>query len=517
MTIDENEFFRQATLLICGRLEIEDAMADCIRYLNQFMPADKISLEHYQPDFKAMQIIAQATPAGGKKTNRLTPLPQEAWDYMLTVKDIFESEGTVPAFVINEPETNPVSQAMTEDYGTQDHSLLVLTLTIKGNYFGDMVLECKGKGRYTEEHARLLTLLNGPFTTAVSNHLKHQEILNLKDRLLDDNRYLHQEMQRMIGETIVGEKFGLKAVMEMVRQVAPIDSPVLLLGETGVGKDIIANAIRTASSRAEGPFIIVNCGAIPDSLLDSELFGHEKGAFTGALSQKKGRFERADKGTIFLDEIGELPPAAQVRLLRVIQNQEIERVGGTEAIKIDIRIIAATNRNLEEMVEKGDFREDLWFRLNVFPISIPPLRDRKMDIPSLAQHFISEKARKMNRTDPPALAPGSMDSLMAYNWPGNVRELENIIERALILNREGPVRFDNLITSARTGDAEKPAVPENSIRTMDEMIAAHIKRALAHAGGRIQGAGGAAELLDMNANTLRSRMKKLGIDAHRRS
>ena len=515
MIVDENEFFRQATLLICGRLEIEDAMADCIRYLNQYIPADKIMVELFSPEFNAMQIIADATPDGGRKANRLTPLPQEAWEYMVMIWEDFQKEGAIPVIVINHPEKNPVGRVMVADYGTQDVSLLVLTLIVEGSYFGDLVLQCKGKGRYTDEHARLLNLLSGPFTTAVSNYMKHQEILNLKDRLLDDNRYLHQEMQRMIGETIVGEKFGLKKVMEMVRQVAPIDSPVLLLGETGVGKDIIANAIRTASSRAEGPFIIVNCGAIPDSLLDSELFGHEKGAFTGALSQKRGRFERADTGTIFLDEIGELPPAAQVRLLRVIQNQEIERVGGTDAIKIDIRIIAATNRNLEEMVEKGDFREDLWFRLNVFPISIPPLRDRKMDIPSLVQHFISQKARKMNRTDPLALAPGAMDLLMAYDWPGNVRELENIIERALILNREGLIRFDNLLTATRTTDAEKPAIPENSIRTMDEVVTAHIKAALDYAKGRIQGAGGAAELLDMNANTLRSRMKKIGIQTRR--
>ena len=491
MKIDENEFFRQATLLICGHLEIEEAMADCIRYLNQYIPADKMSLELFKPDFSAMRIIAEATPAGGKKTNRLTPMPQEARDFLWTTREFIEKEGGISAFAINQPETNPVSRAMAKDYGIQDASLLILTMIVEGNYFGDIVIECKGKDRYTEEHVRLLTLLFEPFTTAVSNYLKHQEILDLKDRLLDDNRYLHQEMQRMIGENIVGAKFGLKGVMEMVRQVAPIDSPVLLLGETGVGKDIIANAIQNASSRAEGPFIVVNCGAIPDSLLDSEW---------------------ANTGTIFLDEIGELPPAAQVRLLRVIQNQEIERVGGTDAIKIDIRIIAATNRNLEEMVEKGEFREDLWFRLNVFPISIPPLKSRKADIPSLVHHFIGQKAKKINRTDHLALAPGSIDLLMGYDWPGNVRELENIIERALILNREGPITFDNLVTSPKTTTSAEPTNQEYRIRTMDEMISDHIKTALDQAKGRIQGAGGAAELLDMNANTLRSRMKKLGIE-----
>lgn len=269
--------------------------------------------------------------------------------------------------------------------------------------------------------------------------------MTLKDRLLDENRYLHQEMQRRIGEDIVGEKFGLKNVMKMVDQVAPTNSPVLLLGETGVGKDVIAKAIQNASSRADGPFITVNCGAIPDSLLDSELFGHEKGAFTGALTQKKGRFERADGGTIFLDEIGELPLQAQVRMLRVLQNKEIERVGGSKAIRIDIRIIAATNQNLEKMVNKGDFRKDLWFRLNVFPILIPPLKERKMDIPSLVQHFINRKSKKINRSGHLALAPGAMDLLMEYDWPGNVRELENIIERALILNQGEPLTFSNLL------------------------------------------------------------------------
>jgi len=515
MIVDENEFFRQATLLICGHLEIEEAMADCIRYLNQYIPADMISLELYNSDYSVMRIIAEATPAGGKKANRLTPLPQEARDYMLMGWKHIQNGGTLPAIVINQPETNPISRAMVEDYGIPNSSLLVLSLIVEGNYFGDMVLECEGKDRYSEEHARLLTLLTEPFSTAVSNYLKHQEILTLKDRLLDDNRYLHQEMQQMIGESIVGEKFGLKNVMEMVDQVAPIDSPVLLLGETGVGKDVIAKAIQNASSRAEGPFITVNCGAIPDTLLDSELFGHEKGAFTGALSQKRGRFERANGGTIFLDEIGELPPQAQVRLLRVIQNQEIERVGGTGAIKIDIRIIAATNRNLEEMVNKGEFREDLWFRLNVFPILIPPLRNRKMDIPSLVQHFISRKSKKVNRPGHLALAPGSIDLLMEYDWPGNVRELENIVERALILCRGEPIVFNNLISPSTAQNPTEHIVQEDSFLTINEMTCNHIRAALGLTKGRIQGVGGAAELLDMNANTLRSKMSKLGIEKPR--
>jgi transcriptional regulator with GAF, ATPase, and Fis domain len=279
-----------------------------------------------------------------------------------------------------------------------------------------------------------------------------------------------------------------------------------------VGKDVIANAIQNSSSRADGPFITVNCGAIPDSLLDSELFGHEKGAFTGALSQKKGRFERADGGTIFLDEIGELPLQAQVRMLRVLQNQEIERVGGSKAIKIDIRIIAATNQNLEQMANEGKFRMDLWFRLNVFPIHIPPLRDRKMDIPSLVQHFINRKSKKIYKSGHLALAPGAIDQLMEYDWPGNVRELENIIERALILNQGDPLSFSNLLKPFTEQKTVESSGQENKFLSLDKMISNHIRKALDMACGRIQGVGGAAELLDINANTLRSRMRKMGIN-----
>lgn len=509
--IDENKFFRHATLLICGHLEIEASLSDCIRYLNQYIPADKISLELYKPDFSAMRLIAEATPDGGRKVNRLTSLPKDAREYMLLGWEHIQKGGALPAMVINQPGTHPISRAMAEDYGIMNSSLLVLPLIKEGSSFGDIVLECRGNDRYTDDHARLLNLLIEPFSTAVSNYLKHQEILTLKDRLLDENQYLHQEMQRIIGENIVGEKFGLKQVMEMVDQVASTDSPVLLLGETGVGKDVIAKAIQNASSRTDGPFINVNCGAIPDALLDSELFGHEKGAFTSAISQKKGRFERAHKGTIFLDEIGELTSQAQVRLLRVLQNQEIERVGGTEVIKIDIRIIAATNQSLEQMANEGDFRMDLWFRLNVFPIHIPPLRDRKMDIPSLVQHFINRKSKKINKSGHLALAPGAIDLLMEYDWPGNVRELENIIERALILNQGEPLSFNNLLKPFTAQKSVEFLGQENNILSLDKMISNHIRKALDMACGRIQGVGGAAELLDINANTLRSRMKKMGI------
>jgi transcriptional regulator with GAF, ATPase, and Fis domain len=334
--------------------------------------------------------------------------------------------------------------------------------------------------------------------------------------LADDNRYLQQEIHRLTGDEIVGANFGLKHVMEMVRHVAALDSPVLLLGETGTGKDVIANAIHDLSPRREGPFIAVNCGAIPENLLDSELFGHEKGAFTGALSQKRGRFERANTGTIFLDEIGELPPQAQVRLLRVLQQKEIERVGGTNTIAVDIRVIAATNRNLEEMVKDGKFREDLWFRLNVFPVWIPPLRERTSDIPALVQHFIHLKAKELKLPTIPIVAPGAIDPLMEYHWPGNVRELQNVVERALILHPNGPLNFEhlNLTPQQSASDVvETFNIPDN----LDDVIAWHIRRILKKTAGKVHGPDGAAELLGVNPSTLRHRMRKLGIAYGRKS
>jgi len=238
-----------------------------------------------------------------------------------------------------------------------------------------------GGGAFSPGHLDLLEAAAEPFSIALANALAHEAVLKYRDVLLDDNRFLKNELLSRADDEIIGGNSGLRNVMEMVRQVAPLNNTVLLFGETGTGKEVIANAIHFGSPRREGPFIKVNCGAIPESLIDSELFGYEKGAFTGAVTSKRGRFERADGGTIFLDEIGELPLQAQVRLLRVLQTREIERVGGTRPIPVDIRVIAATHRNLESMVSESRFREDLWFRLNVLPIILPPLRHRKEESP----------------------------------------------------------------------------------------------------------------------------------------
>jgi len=299
--------------------------------------------------------------------------------------------------------------------------------------------------------------------------------------------------------------------------VAPLNNSVLLSGETGTGKEVIANAIHAGSPRRDKPFIKVNCGAIPESLIDSELFGHEKGAFTGAVTEKRGRFERADGGTIFLDEIGELPLSAQVRLLRVLQEREIERVGGSRPIPLDIRVIAATHRNLQSMVDDNLFREDLWYRLNVFPIMIPPLRQRREDIPALTRHFVARKSSNMGVHEPPAIAPGALQRLVAYDWPGNVRELENLVERELILHRREQLLFNSVLPAEQkviAADAAAVTMADSLLR-LDEVAALHIGRVLKMTQGKINGPGGAAELLGLEPNTLRARMDKLGITYRR--
>jgi transcriptional regulator with GAF, ATPase, and Fis domain len=508
MGVDENDFFRRVTIQICSSLDIEIAMWRCLQFLKDFIPTDEMYLHLYERGLGAFRTIAGATAAEGRKMDRITPLPKEI---RLRLEKDFRS-----MYILNQPELEPGLQFMLQYYGRPDTSALIRLLEVEDKKLGVLILLAEGRDRFSEEHARLFSLLNEPFAIALSNTLKHQEILRLKDLLADDNRYLHHELLHLSGDEIVGGDFGLKEVMAMVQQVASLSSPVLLLGETGVGKDVIANAIHYSSPRKDGPFVRVNCGAIPETLLDSELFGHERGAFTGAISQRRGRFERATGGTLFLDEIGELPPQAQVRMLRVLQYKEIERVGGTNPVSVDIRLIAATNRNLDEMVKAKQFREDLWFRLNVFPIRIPPLRERKEDIAALVHHFVKRKSRELKLQISPPLAHGVIDRLMAYHWPGNVRELENVIERALILSKGTPLIFDDLIGEKRDQSSAIPVGTQEAPLKLDEVTSQHIRRVLEITKGKVHGKGGAAEVLGINPSTLRNRMNQLGIPYGRR-
>jgi transcriptional regulator with GAF, ATPase, and Fis domain len=317
-------------------------------------------------------------------------------------------------------------------------------------------------------------------------------------------------------QAIVGADEGLREVMAAVRQVGRSDAPVLILGETGTGKEVVARAVHHHSRRAPGPFLRVNCGAIPAELIDSELFGHERGSFTGAIGTRKGWFERADGGTLFLDEIGELPLAAQVRLLRVLQDGSFQRVGGERSLSVDVRIVAATNRDLRQAVRDGSFREDLWFRIAVFPIPLPPLRERLQDIPALAAHFSLRAAERLGL--PPRM-PDAADlaALTAYPWPGNVRELASVIERAAILGdgRRLEVARALGVTPPPLAAAPATVAAAGVEASLEDVVRQHLEAALVHCRGRVEGPWGAAERLKLNPHTLRSKLRKLGIDVRR--
>jgi transcriptional regulator with GAF, ATPase, and Fis domain len=385
-------------------------------------------------------------------------------------------------------------------------------LDIEHHHLGVLFVAARPPHSFTPEHARLLEDTIEPLAIAVSNARRYEDLLRLKDHLDNENKALSQDLSVASGSVTVGALGGLRHVMELVQRVAPLSSPVLLLGETGTGKEVLAHAIHAISPRRDKPFVRVQCGAIPEALLDSELFGHEKGAFTGAMTLRYGRFERAHGGTIFLDEIGELTPEAQVKLLRFLQEKEFERVGGSETLRVDVRVIAATHRDLPERVRQGRFREDLFFRLNVFPLTIPPLRQRREDIPQLLASFVSSKCRELNLPVPPPLDAEALARLQTYSWPGNVRELQNIVERALITSGNGPLRFPDLgnASSAAQTTPDAPRAPA-SLPTLESINAEHIRKAMRAARGKIQGTGGAAELLGLQANTLRARMRKLGV------
>jgi len=411
---------------------------------------------------------------------------------------------------------DPISNPVGRQRGWEESSLLINRLIIDGRYIGAFVARAIGKDRYTEEHLHLWTLINEPAAVALANYLQFREVSRLKDLLADDKSFLQTELRKTFGDQVVGADLGLRQVMKQVRQVAPLPSPVLISGETGTGKEIIANTIHDLSKRKDGPLIKVNCGAIPETLIDSALFGHEKGAFTGAHEQKRGLFERADGGTIFLDEVSELPPAVQVRLLRVLQEKEFERVGGINPLRVDVRIVSATNRDLSYLVEQKKFREDLYFRLTVFPIAVPPLRERKSDIPALIDHFIQKKCREMGLRTLPAPGAGMIDQLMAYDWPGNVRELENAVERAIIVSNGKHLIFNDFARPLSANPRYEPHI-ENDLLSLGQIEARHIRLVLEQAKGKINGPGGAAELLGLNAGTLRHRMKKLGIPFGRKA
>jgi formate hydrogenlyase transcriptional activator len=358
---------------------------------------------------------------------------------------------------------------------------------------------------FEKEDVEFLEQVSRQVAIAVENALDYEKAIEDRDKETKQRCYLEEEIRAEFGE-IVGDSPALKTSLSLVSVVAPTDSSVLVLGETGTGKELIARAIHRLSSRSQKPFVKLNCAAIPLGLLESELFGHEKGAFTGAIAQKTGRFELADKGTLFLDEVGDIPPELQAKLLRVLQEQEFERLGGNRTHKVDVRLIAATHRDLPAMVKQGTFREDLYYRLNVFPISVPPLRQRREDIPRLVRHFTALYAQRMNKRIE-VVPPETMDALVRYQWPGNIRELQNFIERAVILSPASILRA----AVSELEPLHQPKERQAPIDGLAEVERNHILRALEASNWVIGGQNGAAARLGMKRTSLVYRMKKLNV------
>src|SRR5580658_7784444 len=407
-------------------------------------------------------------------------------------------------------------------------SMCVLPLVFQGRSIGTLSLVSREKDRYSDEDAVFLQEVANQIVLAIQNMQSYQEIESLKARLEKENVYLREELRTEHNfEEIVGNSPAVLRALGAVDQVAPTDATVLIYGETGTGKELVARAIHNRSARNGRALVNVNCSAISAGLVESELFGHMKGAFTGALERRIGRFELAHGGTIFLDEIGELSLETQVKLLRVLQEHEFEPVGSSHPVRVDVRVIAATNRNLHEAVQAGLFRSDLFYRLNVFPIELPPLRERRSDIPQLVAFYVSRFSKRLGkRID--GVSRESMEKLMNYPWPGNIRELQNVIERAVILSTDPTLKLDRdlmpVATSAKpiaTPETDVPKQrqadlkPSTLLPTLEEVDRNHILTALQHAGGVVDGPKGAARILNLHPNTLRHRMSKLGIKGSR--
>ena len=399
-------------------------------------------------------------------------------------------------------------------------SACFIPLVNRGRALGDLMIVRLTEGTFTAEDVDFLSQAAGQIAIAIENALAYREISELKDKLAQEKLYLEEEIRsEMNFAEIVGKSSALRKVLKRVETVAPTDSTVLIYGETGAGKELIARAIHDLSPRKSKAFVKLNCAAIPTGLLESELFGHEKGAFTGAIAQRIGRFEVANGGTIFLDEIGEIPLELQTKLLRVLQEREFERLGSSRTLRTDARLIAATNRDLEAMVAEQKFRSDLFFRLNVFPIQVPPLRERQGDIPLLVRHFAQQFSKRMNKMID-TISSATMDALSRYHWPGNIRELQNVIERAVITSTGPVLKVDvaDLRIYKSSSPAEKSSAHASTNdglhNVLEQTERQQILKALKQSNWVVAGPKGAAAKLGMKRSTLQLRMSKLGISRH---
>lgn len=493
------------------RLELKNSVGNVVRILQEQVPVAGLELECLDRPRQALELVASSRTAS---RGRQIAYTATTFDRLLRWCRRGDVLSLRPGMAWPE-----AVQPIAADY-RHEHVLLGPLLQPDRSPAGIAILTADPARPFAADHEELLRELLEPLAAAVANDVRVRELSTLRAAAEADKQSLLTRLGRpRMVDGLIGTDSGLRPVVERVDLVARSDTSILLLGETGSGKEVIARRIHDRSLRGQGPFIRVNCGAIPPELMDSELFGHEKGSFTGALGLRKGWFERADGGTLFLDEIGELPTAAQVRLLRVLQDGTLYRVGGESSLQVDVRVVAATHRDLAAMVAAGRFREDLWYRIAVFPIHIPPLRERQVDIPALAQHFAQRASIKLGL---PLQLPTHEDIelLCSYPWPGNVRELAAVIERAAILGNGaalavGPALGAPVVVQPAGGGEARAAAanpPLSNFPTLDEAMIEHIRAALRRTRGRIEGRQGAAVLLGINPHTLRSRMRKLGLD-----
>jgi formate hydrogenlyase transcriptional activator len=489
------------------KLELRDLLREIVASIRQCMQCDKVGVA--LPDPEDGELRRYVSDHAGYEEMSAGSVPERSRIVFRTGKPL----------IATKEELATREELAAEFEGASGlNSLCVYPLIMRERVLGVFGLESSRENAFTEDDLTFLGQVANQIAIAVENALAYGHISELKDKLAQENVYLESEIRSELHfEDIVGNSELLRRVLREVETVAPADSTVLIYGETGTGKELIARAVHNLSSRKSNPFVKLNCAAIPTGLIESELFGHEKGAFTGAIIQRVGRFELANRGTIFLDEIGDIPLELQPKLLRVLQEREFERLGSTRTLRTDVRLIAATNRDLKTMVEEQRFRSDLYYRLHVFPIRVPSLRERKEDIPILVRHFVQEFSRRNGRVID-TIPSETMQALVRYHWPGNIRELQNVIERAVIISR-GPVLNvaltelapDMASTSTPVAPTAKSAAHESLQKILQETERNQILRALEEANGVVAGPNGAAARLGVKRTTLQIKMQKLGI------
>ncbi len=484
---------------VVSNLDLRQLMAAIAGCLRRVLHHDYTALSLYDPSTGQLRLHALHFPRGKGLVQEEMLLPLEgtaAGEVFTSRQPILVGSGNMERFQAD------VARRFVEE-GIR--SACIVPLITANQTLGTLSFGSLRERAFTQEDVDLLTQVASQIAIAVENALAYREIAELKNKLAEEKYYLEEEIRTEHNfEEVVGESSALKRALSQVETVAPTDSTVLLLGETGTGKEVLARAIHNLSRRRERTFVKINCAAIPGGLLESELFGHEKGAFTGAIAQKIGRFELAHRGTLFLDEVGDIPLELQPKLLRVLQEKIFGRLGGNREIQVDVRVVAATNQDLAQMVESRLFRSDLYYRLNVFPVRVPPLRERAEDVPLLVRYFVQKYARQMDKRIE-TIPSEAMEALVRYHWPGNVRELENLIERAVILSRGS-------VLQVPLGELQPRSEPESEVvTTLEAAEREHILRALRGTNWVVGGPRGAATRLGMKRTTLQSRMRKLGI------